>query len=152
MELAWELEQSASPIGLAAGRVADYELHQTQSSAISSDDVYRDLAETLQLAIAKLNDNINDVSLFFLISWEPITATITISVTDDQRANDSKTIVRCHFTELVAQDGEGKVSLGDVSADLSFWCKEFLSTDQEFTQFSLVALYTDSSRHKASIL
>ncbi|WP_444921634.1 hypothetical protein ACJJID_04290 [Microbulbifer sp. CnH-101-G] len=160
MGLIWKLDHSTSPFEEVTGGVAEYEVHSTESPALSSDDIYQDLAENLERAVSKFNQNVNDTSRFFLIHWEPLASTLTLSVTDDQRENDSRVLVRCHFTALEKQlqeseyesDSEKQAALGMFSEDLHFWCKEFLSTDQGFSQFSLIALFTDSTRDRAVIL
>ncbi|WP_226647457.1 hypothetical protein [Microbulbifer variabilis] len=160
MGLIWKLSHSTYPFGTIKGDGAEYEVLSTESRALNSDEIYQDLAESLELAISKLNQNVNETSRFFLIHWEPLTSTLTLSVTDDQRENDSRVVVRCLFTVLEKQiqesryesDSKQQTAQVEFSEDLHFWCKEFLSTDQGFSQFSLIALFTDSTRDRAVIL
>ncbi|WP_444931734.1 hypothetical protein ACJJIF_08210 [Microbulbifer sp. SSSA002] len=153
MGLAWQVGQSSNLFDAVDN--AEREVHQAQSGALKAEEVYQDLSEVLQLAISKLDENVTDSSLYFLIGWEPASASVTISVTDDRRSNDSKAVVHCHFAGLASQNTvevDRLEALAKLSDDLRFWCKEYLSTDQGFSQFSLVALFAVGSRDKAVIL
>ncbi|MFA0809913.1 hypothetical protein [Microbulbifer epialgicus] len=160
MGLEWKLEQSSGPADLTSDDSAECQLHCARSSAISESDVYRDLAETLGMAVSKLNESINDSSLYLLIRWEAVSATLMISVTDDSRMHDSDIVVQCHFQaleqklqEVQDHSAKEKQEAQEIFAEnLRFWCKEYLSTDQGFSQFSLVALFADKSRESAVIL
>ncbi|AWF82087.1 hypothetical protein BTJ40_15310 [Microbulbifer sp. A4B17] len=155
MGLVWQVEKSPSLFGLGDSADTEYEVHRSESGAKTTEGIYQDLSEALQLAISKLDENVNDNSLYFLIGWEPLSAAVTISITDDNRSNDSKVVVRCHFVGLASQydsDVERHDALAKLSDDLRFWCKEYLSTDQGFSQFSLVALFAVDSKDKTVIL
>jgi len=152
MGLEWKEDQLLNPFGFANDDSGEYEVFTANSVAVSNDDVYRDLARSLQMAISKLAVNVTDSSLFFLIHWEPASSILTISVTDDCRANDSRGVVRCCFLALEERIQAFESAQEEFSDTLRFWCKEYLSTDQGFTQFSLVALFTDTNRESAVIL
>lgn len=155
MRLAWQVEKSTCLFGGENKAATEHELHRSESTALATDDIYQDLSEVLQLAISKLDENVSDTSLYFLISWESVSASMTVSVVDDSRSNDSKVVVHCHFVGLASQyDAEPKrqEALVKWSDELRFWCKEYLSTDQGFSQFSLVALFAAGSRDTAVIL
>ncbi|GAA5445079.1 hypothetical protein Misp06_03272 [Microbulbifer sp. NBRC 101763] len=144
MGLEWKLGRSSGLLDLVSDDGAEYQLYHAKSNAITDSDVYQDLTETLGMAVSKLNESINDSSLYFLIRWESASSTLTISITDDSRKKDSDIVVRCHFLALEPSEA--------FTENLRFWCKEYLSTDQGFSQFSLVALFADKSRDSAVIL
>ncbi|WP_444889797.1 hypothetical protein [Microbulbifer sp. DLAB2-AA] len=160
MGLIWDMSHSISAFEAVEGDNTEYKIYNAESQALSSEGIYQDLAESLELAISKLSKNVNDSSRYFFIQWEPISSQLTLTVTDDQRKNDAQAVVRCHFTALEKQfqesqfktDDDKQSAIAAFSEDLHFWCKEFLSTDQGFSQFSLVALFTSGSRDSAVIL
>lgn len=147
MGLEWKEDQLLNPFGFAKDDSGEYKVFTAKSVAVSKDDVYLDLAKSLQMAISKLDVNVTDSSLFFLIHWEPASSILTISVTDDSRV-----VVRCSFLALEEKIQATVSSQEEFSDTLRFWCKEYLSTDQGFAQFSLVALFTDTNRESAVIL
>ncbi|WP_299585095.1 hypothetical protein [uncultured Microbulbifer sp.] len=160
MDLVWTLNQSSTPFGSTTGEGREHEIHYAESTALTNDAIYQDLAASLNLAISLLDKNVNDSSRYFLIHWESQEATLTLSVTDDCKKKDSRAVTCCHFAELekrmldtqYSSEEEKQHFLAEFSENLRFWCKEFLSTDQGFSHFSLVALFTDTTRDSAVIL
>ncbi|BBM04265.1 hypothetical protein [Microbulbifer sp. GL-2] len=60
--------------------------------------------------------------------------------------------MRCNFLALEKKIQAAESAQEEFPDTLRFWCKEYLSTDQGFAQFSLVALFTDTNRESAVIL
>ncbi len=107
------------------------------------------IIETAHKAAQLLEDNIEDDSLYLMFSWQPELATLSAVVTDDKKVNDAQHIVRCFFPEVTPDCFSEADTLSEY---ISYWIRDYLTTSSEYMRFSLVSIFTDSTREHTSML
>ncbi|MBV0934713.1 hypothetical protein [Marinobacterium weihaiense] len=143
MSLNWNTREHNNPFDPDDAAQAGCCFHYAESQAVDDAALKQDVEACLALSMSQLNANVKNESLFYMVEWQPETAVLRLSVTDGQKANDARDVVCCRFVAVGGQD---------LSDRMSFWAKDYLSTCTGFMDFSLVALFTDSTRARTQIL
>lgn len=149
MQLNWlDSNTDKAPDGVLS-QSGNHVLHRATCQAVDELAIKNAVIETAHKAAQLLVDNIEDDSLYLLFIWEPEHSLLTAVVTDDTKQNDAVHVVRCDFPESTASTH----SIDDpFSSSLSFWIRDYLTTSSEYMRFSLVALFTDSTRDVTGML
>ena len=134
MNLMWRTEGGNSP---------ECAIHHTCIEVTSDDEMQQAIDSCIEKACGLLEHNIRDESRYLLFGWEPGTSTLSIVVTDDEKACDSPHTVRCHFIANAEQlDPE----------DIQYWIKDYLTTCAPFLRYSLIAAFHRESRASCVLL
>lgn len=143
MNLNWVVsERSNSPIP-AAGDGSKYVVHQCSVEGSTEREAQQAVDACIDKACALLEHSIQDDSRYLLFGWDADTSTLTIVVTDDQKQQDSRDLVKCHFIgEHVRLNPE----------DMQYWIKEYLSICTQFLRYSLIAAFHTGSRASCTLL
>lgn len=147
MSLDWNICEQTHPFDAEVPTAVGYRFHHAESNAADDPAIKQDLEASLEKAVSLLDRNVKNESLFFMAEWNPAGGVLRLSVTDGQKANDAEEIVCTRFNSLV-----GGEAGGELTEKVSFWVKDFLSICESFMNFSLVALFTDTSRERVQIL
>lgn len=153
MSLSWNLSEGCNPFWADDKAAAECRFHYAESSATEEEVVKDDMEAALEKAMELLNGNVKNESLYFMVEWDRPSSTLRLAVTNDRKAQDAADVVTCRFESLNRQlQAEGPDSVAACSDRVKFWAKDYLSTCTEFMNYSLVALYTDTSRNETSIV
>ena len=98
--------------------------------------------ETIEKAIEIVPLHITDDSVYMIFEWCADKALLTVSLSDETKANDSSMVVHCELPALAAIDKE----------TLRFWVRDYLTTCDSFMHFSLIAVFHTGDRSKADLL
>lgn len=147
MSLNWKTSDNLNPFAAAADAPAPgLRFHHAESAAADDDSLKQVLEEVLARAVELLDSNVDDQAQCLLLEWNPAQASLRVSVSDASRQRDAQEVVICRLPALAAQEP------AVCSEKLRFWAKDYLSTCLAFMRFSLLALYTDCDRARASLL
>lgn len=125
----------------------------TSTNEVNPIHIRKIVEAVVDKAMQQLEHSINDDSLYLLFEWSPISATLSITVTDATKTQDSPDVVQCTFsspTNQTAQDIDKTPS--EFADDLHFWLHDYLTTCTAFFRYSLVAIFTSTSRNNTHLL
>jgi len=125
-------------------------VHSAVCAAVNGDDLKLAMEQCLDQALAHLDENVTEDSLYFLCEWQFQQKTLTVSVTNEHKNNDSKHKVNCVFDAL--SESELANDEQEFSENVRFWLKDYMSLSDAFLQFSIIALYTDAGRTQTRLL
>lgn len=155
--LEWKTNTLNSASGSTEANTEKVEFSTTLND--SSDSAIEAAIETsIEKAVSILSDNILDNSRYFLFEWDIKNSALNIVVTDDTKKQDSKLSVRCHMSALqdkitTLETPALKKESTQANSDLvKYFVKDYLTTCGAFMQFSLVAVFHNSSREKTELL
>lgn len=120
----------------------------------TSEPVVKELVEAVATkAIASLNENIQENSLYLLCEWHPTQAQLTISLTDASKTQDAPITFQCVFSGVADALAQADLSTQEnYSALIKYWLHDFLSSYSPFFSYSLVAIYHASTRNQTELL
>ncbi|MET4000432.1 hypothetical protein [Marinobacterium sp. MBR-109] len=154
MSLSWSLSENLNPF-VPEEKGEGLCFHAAQSSVVDDVAVKDAIEAALERAIGYLDANVKNESLYFMVEWALPSSTLRLAVTDERKCQDSSEVVSCRFSELnqqLHQGGDLQAEAQALSDKVKFWAKDYLSTNTEFMNYSLVALYTDGTRAEAKLL
>lgn len=149
MSLIWNESARVNPFVAGEGEATECRFHCAESGATDDVALKHDLEACLAVAITHLNANVKNESLYFMVEWNPSAAVITLTVTDGDKGNDAHDVVTCRFAALAGATGQDAERLSD---QVKFLVKDYLSTNGPFMNYSLVALFTDSTRANTQLI
>ncbi len=100
--------------------------------------------QCIDKAITLLTTNIEDDSLYFLLEWNKDLLQLRIVVTDEEKQNDGK--------EVVLYNIKPDNNTENLSENICYWARDYLTTNDDFNKFSLVAVFHNSQRDKTQLL
>ena len=124
----------------------------------SDDYLQKAVQETVDKAISLFNINVLEDSRYFICEWDVVYSTLKIVVSDDLKQNDSKYIVKCLMSGLntiinkAESDSDKREIRQEQAESIKYWISNYLTTNAEFMQYSLIALYQTESRDKTQLL
>lgn len=130
-----------------AGPILDDHQHRIQSSecdSMDSKDIQTDIHALIDKAASLIEMNIRDDSRFLLFEWSTANAELKIVLTDENKSLDSEHIVTCCFTNWETSQHQAE--------DMAFWIRDYLTTCQNFLDYSLVAAFHSGSRGASQLL
>ena len=123
--------------------------HDTLHTAAFSDPSPASMASVInnmmEKAISLLNDNTKNESRYLLLEWTTSKKILSVVVTDDTKSQDSDHIIKLAFTGNLNDADE-------FIGDLKFYSKDFLTTCDDFMNYSLIAAFCIDGRDKAQLL
>jgi len=112
----------------------------------------------IEKAVSFLPDYVTDESRYLLFEWNIETSTLTIVVTDDTKKHDAKFVVKCCMSALneavnrIDSELAKKEKALEYSDLVKYSIKDYLTTCAAFMQFSLVAVFHNTTRAKIELL
>ncbi len=153
MSLNWNLSEGENPFAPEEQGVTANRFHFAESGATEDGVLKDDMEEALEKAMALLNANVKNESRYFLVEWDRANAVLRLAVTNDRKAQDAADVVTCRFAALQQRLQTADESAIEACSDkVNFFAKDYLSTCAGFMDYSLVAMYTDSSRNETRML
>ena len=150
MSLTWNTRERVNPFAVDVEPLPACRFHYAESAATDDATTKDDMEVCLELASTLLNTNVKDESLYFMVEWDSATAVVRLAVTDCHKANDAPDVVVCRFASLLTETGEAAEAVSD---KVRFWVKDYLSTTNgQFMNYSLVALFTPGMRAQTQLL
>ncbi|WP_226662113.1 hypothetical protein [Microbulbifer aggregans] len=151
MTLAWIENKSAE---------TEQVIHSSTFEGTSDHDVQQAIDACIEKACTLLHQNIQDDSRFLLFEWDTTNAILTIVVTDDSKQQDSRDVVKCHFTlldqktitESASQDKTQQPRVDELAENILYWIKDYLTTCAPFLRYSLIAAFHQGSRATCTLL
>lgn len=153
MSLNWSLSEGNNPFVSNDPHAAECRFHHAQSNAMDDSALVNDIDAALDKAVSFLNANVKNESRYFLVEWNRPSSTLRLAVTNDAKLEDGADVVVLGFTALNAKiqtAGDSEREL--YSEKMQFWVKEYLSICAGFMDYSLVAVFTDSTRDRVRML
>jgi hypothetical protein len=120
-------------------------LHTAAFSDPSEASMASVIDNTMEKAIALLHDNAKNESRYLLLEWSTSEKVLSVVVTDDAKAQDSDHVIKLSFTGNFDDADE-------FIADLKFYSKDFLTTCDDFMNYSLIAAFCIDGRDRAQLL
>lgn len=124
-------------------------IHSAEMTGSSEQQIRQALESCADKAIALLDTNIQDDSLYLLFEWNLISSSLSVVVTDASKTYDASESIYCSFTELARLDEAQKISNVD---SINFWLHDYLTTCTAFFRYSLVAIFHSSTRNNTELL
>src|SRR5690554_1661401 len=153
MSLNWSLSEGHNPFVSNDPHAAEGRFHHAQSNAMDDSALVNDTDAALDKAVSFLNANVKNESRYFLVEWNRPSSTLRLAVTDDAKLEDGADVVVLGFTALNAKiQTAGDLERELYSEKMQFWVKEYLSICAGFMDYSLVAVFTDSTRDRVRML
>ena len=153
MPLSWKLSNTGNPFATVDQFADGCRFHFAESMAVDDRAVKDDLEEAMEQAIVLLDANVKNESRYFMVEWDLLHSILRLAVTNDARSEDAEDVVALKFSALNEQlQTEGEAEIDSCSEKVQFWAKDFLSTCTGFMDYSLVAVFTDSTRDKVKML
>jgi len=109
------------------------------------------LESTTAKAIALLDKNIQDDSLYLLFEWDSTKAQLSIVVTDDTKSQDSP-LLACDAFTLSNEEMNVAIRTKELEEKIYFWLHDYLTTAKDFFRYSLVAIFHASNRANTRLL
>lgn len=160
MKLKWNKSKGANALETAAGGDVEYVVNFSDCMDGSEAVVFNAFTQSIEKAIGFLSENVKDESMYFLFEWDVTYSMLTVVVTDDLKKNDSPYVVKCSMSGLEREmtslkdrsEDEWKLKTAECSSNIQYHIRDFLTTSSEFCQYSLIAIFHDSSREKSELL
>lgn len=153
MSLNWTLSEGQNPFVADDLCAAERRFHHTESTAVEDSAVANDIDAALEKAVSFLNANVKNESRYFLVEWDRSSSILRLAVTDDRKLQDATDVVCCRFAALNQQlQAQGAEAVEQCSEKVQFWLKDYLSSCAAFMDYSLVAVFTDSTRDRVRML
>ncbi|WP_054112562.1 hypothetical protein [Marinagarivorans algicola] len=102
------------------------------------------IEQCIEKACSLLVSNIQNDSLYLLFEWFPDVATLSVVVTDSSKMQDAPYVIECQFT---LSDNNA-----DMSEQIQYWIRDYLTTCASFMQYSLVAAFHSQGREHSVLL
>lgn len=154
MSVNWSVSEDRNPF-VAEESASGLVFHAAESTAVDDVAVKDAVEAALERAVACLDANVKNESLYFMVEWAPSRSVLRLAVTDAGKVQDSPEVVVCQFPALnaVLQQAEDVPARLEAFSDkVSFWAKDYLSTSSEFMNYSLVALFVTTVRAEGVLL
>jgi hypothetical protein len=159
MKLNWVEDKSTLDTSADAQGVEQV-VHSASIEEASEAGLKVAVIDSIDKANSLLSDNIGDDSRYLLCEWDVNNSTLTVVVTDDDKKNDSRQVVKCTMSshaknmkalEISSKD-EWEVKTQEVADFVRESIHNYLTTCREFMLFSLIAIFHCESRDKTRLL
>lgn len=98
MTILWEVSESQpNPFEAIAGDLTEYVVHYASSESTTENNVISELHECIDRAIDMFDINIVPDSHFFLITWDEVYSSITLTVADYKMERESTHVIKFSF-------------------------------------------------------
>lgn len=141
------MEWSQTPLDSGSENASAFVISATLNSNEKS-MIHHAVKQTIDKAVSILTTNINDASRYFLCEWDNANASLTVVVTDDSKTDDAKGSVKCQFVSSNQLDKHS----AEFADDIRHWIHNYLTTHKGFMQYSLIAVFHNSSRKNTILL
>jgi hypothetical protein len=138
-KLDWQQQPLTDNKSLISAKITDEQIHL----------IHQAVLQTVDKAVEIIATNIKDNSRYFLAQWQPQLAILSLVLSDDKKSEDSAISTQLEIAAFKTQDAQSQIEL---SEEIQHWIQNYLTTHTGFMQFSLVAVYTDSSRQNCQLL
>jgi hypothetical protein len=129
------------------GQQTQHKLHSTNYHYDPETRFNPIISQCIDKATSLLADNLTDESRYLMFEWQKENHELTLLVTDDAKAKDSIHIVKCQITGLTNQ-----IRRSELSQQLKETIHNYLTTCSGFMQYSLIAVFHDSSRDSTTLI
>ncbi|MFC1749891.1 hypothetical protein ACFL2V_13915 [Pseudomonadota bacterium] len=160
MKLDWKSSKSENPSEATAGDNTEYVVELAECNENSNELIFEALTQATDKALSLLSSNVKDSSRYFMFEWDVVYSILTIVVTDELKEKDSQAVVKLSMLgmddvlmKLQAESEEAWESKAEeYSSMVRHHVRDYLTTSNEFLQYSLIAIFHDGTREDAVLL
>ena len=128
------------------------QLYTAECTGVTDIALKQAVSNCVQKAIEHLHSNIQNDSMYLLFEWSKTNALLTAVVTDELKQNDANIVIQCQFQKLSQKPLQTEDEMQQYADNIHFWIRDYLTTDNAFLHYSLIAIYHDSSRDNTRLL
>lgn len=102
------------------------------------------IIETVEAFTVEMPVYVEDASRYLLFQWDEAAQQLLLTLTDDGKSKDSALLMQLKVNGLTID--------AEVLEDIKYWIRDTLTTSAIFMQFSLIAIFTESTRDRADLI